>query len=73
VKKIAGRSSDQELVRLRRFERRLRAGTRFDIKVTERDRIGKWTRIVIRRGAPPKRSDRCAYPDVRKPAPCPSG
>ena len=73
VRKITGRSSDQPLVRLRRFERKLEAGTRFDIKVTQRSRIGKWTTIVIRRGKPPKRSDQCAYPDVREPVPCPSG
>ena len=68
-----GRTSDQTLIRLRRFERPLRAGTRLAIKVTQAGRIGKWTTIVIRRGAAPKRSDQCAYPNARVPAPCPSG
>jgi hypothetical protein len=67
-----GRTSDQSLIRLRRFERPLRAGTRLAIKVTQAGRIGKWTTIVIRRGAAPKRSDQCAYPNARVPAPCPS-
>jgi len=71
--RFAGRSSSESLIRLRRFERRLRAGTRLSIKVTQPGRIGKWTTILIRRGAAPKRSDRCAYPQVRLPAPCPSG
>jgi hypothetical protein len=70
---FTGRTSDQSLIRLRRFERPLRAGTRLSIKVTQAGRIGKWTTIVIRRGAAPKRSDRCAYPNARVPAPCPSG
>ena len=71
--RFAGRASTQSLIRLRRFERRLRAGTRLSIKVTQPGRIGKWTTIMIRRGAAPKRSDQCAYPQVRLPAPCPSG
>ena len=73
AQRVAGRSSAQSLIRLRRFERRLHAGTRLAIKVTQRGRIGKWTTIVIRRGAAPKRSDQCAYPGLRRPAPCPSG
>ena len=70
---FTGRTSDQSLIRLRRFERPLRAGTRLAIKVTQAGRIGKWTTILIRRGAAPKRSDQCAYPNARVPAPCPSG
>jgi hypothetical protein len=70
---FTGRTSDQSLIRLRRFERPLRAGTRLAIKVTQAGRIGKWTTMVIRRGAAPKRSDQCAYPNARVPAPCPSG
>jgi hypothetical protein len=73
VRRYTGRSTEPSLIRLRRLERRLRAGTRLAIKVTQRGRIGKWTTIEIRRGAPPKRADRCAYPDAKLPAPCPSG
>ena len=73
ARQVAARSSAQSLIRLRRFERQLRAGTRLAIKVTQRGWIGKWTKLVIRRGAAPKRSDQCAYPGLGHPAPCPSG
>ena len=59
--------------RLRAFERYLPGGTRVDIKVTAPDHVGKWTTIKIRRGAPPRRSDRCAFPGVSRPRPCPTG
>jgi hypothetical protein len=70
---FTGRTSNAKVIRLRRFERPLRSGTRFTIKVTRAGWIGKWTTIRIRRGAAPKRTDQCAYPDARAPAPCPSG
>jgi hypothetical protein len=38
--------------------RSLRAGVRLDVTVTKRDRIGKYTRLRIRRGKPPARTDR---------------
>jgi hypothetical protein len=57
---------------LRAFHRRLRAGTRLDITVKEAGYIGKWTTIVIRKGRPPRRADRCVYPGARHPAPCPT-
>jgi hypothetical protein len=57
--------------RLRAFERHLRANTRLEITVRKRDHIGKWTIIKIRRGSPPRRSDRCLYPGVRRPVRCP--
>jgi hypothetical protein len=59
------------LTRLRALQRHLRAGTRLDISVTKAGYIGKWTTIVIRRGRPPRRADRCVHPDGRRPAPCP--
>jgi len=61
------------LTRLRPFERRLRAGTRLDITVRERGRIGKWTTIVIRRGARPRRTDRCGEPGRARPTACRRG
>jgi len=51
--------------RLRRFERNLRAGTRLEIRITKVGYIGKRTLIVIRRGQPPSRSDRCVEPGGR--------
>jgi hypothetical protein len=59
-------------VRLRDFERELRAGTRLEITVTKPGYIGKWTTIVIRRGAAPRRRDRCVYPGARDPVQCPA-
>lgn len=68
VHRLAHRAS---LTRLWRFERALRAGTRLEVRVTKPGHIGKWTKIIIRGGAPPRRSDRCVYPKTRRVAPCP--
>jgi plastocyanin len=65
------RTSTTRTVRLRRFERRLRAGTRLGIFVRRGNTIGKYTRFVIRAGAPPRRVDLCLYPGRARPAPCP--
>ena len=59
-------------IRLRRFERELRAGTRLEITVTKSGYVGKWTTIVIRRGKAPRRRDRCVYPGPRDRVPCPA-
>jgi hypothetical protein len=58
--------------RLRRFERELRAGTRLEIAVTKPGAIGKWTVIVIRRGATPRRADGCLDSDTKRHVPCPA-
>jgi hypothetical protein len=58
--------------RLSAYERHLRAGTKLDVVVRKPGRIGKWTTITIRRGAPPKRVDRCSYPGRGQPAACPT-
>jgi hypothetical protein len=60
------------LRRLKQFERHLRAGTRLTIVVSKPGRIGKWTKITIRRGAVPKRLDQCSYPGRERPAACPA-
>jgi hypothetical protein len=57
--------------RLTWLERNLSAGTKIDIIVTKPEQIGKWTKIRIRRGAPPKRWDRCVYPSGTRPVRCP--
>jgi hypothetical protein len=65
------RTSTTRIVRLRRFERRLSAGTRLGIFVRKGGTIGKYTRFAIRAGAPPRRRDLCLYPGRARPAPCP--
>ena len=59
-------------IRLRPFERTLRAGTRLEITITKAGYVGKWTTIVIRRGAAPRRRDRCVYPGPRDRVQCPA-
>lgn len=72
VRRVA-RTASVTRTRLRPLQRGLRAGTRLDITVRKTGYIGKWTTIVIRRGRPPARADRCVYPGARRPAPCPTG
>lgn len=67
VKRYAPRAGVR---RLRPFERSLRAGTRLEISVTKPGYIGKFTVIVIRRGAAPTRSDRCLTPGSTRPTRC---
>ena len=57
--------------------RRLRArtlavGTRLSLRVTQKGRIGKYTRFRIRRGRRPARIDRCLLPGSANPARCPA-
>ncbi len=59
------------IVRIHRFGRRLlRPGTVIEIRVTKRGQVGKYTRFVIRRGRPPKRTDRCLAPGSTRPVRC---
>ena len=56
--------------RLRKFERDFKAGTRLEIRVSKPGYVGKFTSIVIRRHAEPKRLDRCMAPGADRPSPC---
>ena len=64
------RMSTTGLVRLRRFERRLRAGIRIRMFVRKSGTIGKYTRFLIRAGKRPARIDRCLIPGHSRPIPC---
>jgi hypothetical protein len=64
------RTTSTRVSRFGRFERRLRAGTRLELFVTSRNRIGKYTRILIRAGGAPKRVDRCLFPGSSRPKRC---
>ena len=57
--------------RLRAFERRLDAGTRLELTVSQPQTIVKWTRLVIRRDRPPQRRDGCLLPDTKRHVRCP--
>ena len=61
-------------VRIRKLERRLlHAGASIRIFVTKPGAIGKYTSIRVRKGKPPRRSDRCLMPENNtKPVRCPS-
>jgi PKD repeat protein len=58
-------------LRVRRFERRLRAGAKLEIYVTRKGRIGSYTRFTIRRSAAPKRYEACVRSYPNKPIRCP--
>jgi hypothetical protein len=58
-------------VRLRSLERRLGGGAVLEVYVTRPAAVGKYTRFVIRRGAPPLRRDLCVPPASLRPAQCP--
>jgi len=57
-------------LRLRRFEKRLRSGTILQIRVTQGDLVGKYTRLRIATGRAPVRTDRCLAPGSSKPVAC---
>ena len=59
------------LHRLSVFERSLRAGVVIEVRVMHPKKIGKYTRFLIRRAAPPLRRDACLAPGSRKPTRCP--
>ena len=68
--RAVARSSVASLVRIHRFERRLRAGVTLELFVRKRARIGKYTRFRIRAGKPPARVDRCLMPGSSRPVRC---
>lgn len=53
------------------FERELRAGTRLTITVSKPGYVSKVTRVTIRRGKAPARSDQCRMPDEKRLTRCP--
>jgi len=73
VKQGGGTVGRKGVVRVKRLERRYRAGTVIVIRVSAAGRIGKYTRFIIRRGKPPRRTDRCLMPGAKRGTPCPGG
>jgi hypothetical protein len=59
-------------VEFRRFQRSLSAGLVLEIRVYEPGMVGKYTKLTIRRGGPPRRVDTCLSPTGVSPMPCPA-
>jgi hypothetical protein len=64
------RTTRTRLIRIRRFERKLRAGITLELFIRKPNRIGKYTRFRIRAGKPPARVDRCLVPGSARPVRC---
>ena len=56
----------------RSFERYLGAGAVVEVFVTEPGRVGKYTRLRVRRGRLPERLDECLDLAGTRPIPCPA-
>lgn len=63
----------RKTLRIRRFERRLRAGVVLTVRVSKGDRIGKLTEFRIRKGKDPARRDMCLRPGETAGTRCPRG
>jgi hypothetical protein len=72
-RRAVARRMRRTTLRLGAYERPLRAGTVLEIRVLSATRIGKYTRIAIRRGKAPARKDRCLWPGKLSPRACPGG
>jgi hypothetical protein len=59
------------LVRLRWLERRLRPGTRLYFAITYPGKIGRYERILLRKGKRPARNTKCLWPGEPKARACP--
>jgi hypothetical protein len=57
--------------RLHAFERFLPAGTRLQVRIARRGRVGKYTSFLIRAHRAPLRTDRCLLPGRSRPSRCP--
>ena len=61
----------REQLRLKAAERLMPAGVALEVLVRRGDRIGKFTRLKMRRDRRPKRTDGCVWPGTSQMAPCP--
>jgi hypothetical protein len=57
-------------LRMRGVQRAYRPGAVLVVRVTGRNRIGKFTRITFRRDRTPRRVERCLEPGDDTPVPC---
>jgi hypothetical protein len=59
------------LIGVRSLRRTYRPKATIEIRVTQPEKIGKYTRVRTRRGKAPMRIDRCLMPGKNRPARCP--
>jgi len=69
---LVKRARKATILRFSGVERRLRVGTVIEVYVNRKGRMGKYTRIVIKRNAAPARRDMCVLSMRRSPSSCPS-
>jgi hypothetical protein len=60
------------MIGLRSLQRTYRPKATIEIRVTKAGKIGKYTRVRMRRGKAPVRLDRCVMPGRTKPVRCPA-
>jgi hypothetical protein len=70
-KKVVKRSKGRT-IRVKSFEKRLKAGTKVIVTVTKAGFIGEQATYTLRRGKAPKRVDSCLLPGAKKTSKCPS-
>jgi hypothetical protein len=70
--KVAGAKSTVSAYTFPRLQRALRAGVVLEVRITKGGQIGKYTRLVVRRGRLPQRLDLCLDPAGVKPIACPA-
>ena len=58
-------------LRVKKAQRLYRVGLTIEVRVTGKDRVGKYTKIRFRRSRTPARSDACLQPDSSRPGECP--
>jgi PKD repeat protein len=72
VKRESHRAGSSGKVRLRRFERTFRVGTKIFISITKSGQIGKQIVFTTRPGQPPVRNELCLMPGADKAKRCPA-
>ena len=70
--RAARRTATGRPLRIRALEREFPAGSVIELRVTRRGRIGKYTRIHVRRNRAPARRDMCLPPRSEAPRACSS-
>ena len=72
VRRIRGPQGATRTVRIKRLERRYRAGATVRVYVVRSGFIGKYTSFIVRRGKQPRRHDRCLRGRELKRIRCPA-